>query len=268
MAYKATREAATAKRSSSLAKTSAAKKSPATSRSPSKQVSRKQDIVSNPIWVPVAGLVGLIALGFAWLLLPLDEWLKQFSDWINSYGAAGVVGFAVFYAVSLLFLMPGAPMTIAAAIAYGWWAAPLALGAGLLSATLAFFISRYLLRERAEAYFEQRPKLRAVEAAVNDEGWKVVALVRLSPVIPFGVQNYFFGVTGVSLRTYLIVSAFAVLPGTFLDVYIGVLARTASRDGGAVKWGLLIVGLIATILVMALVTVKARQKLREHGVKT
>jgi uncharacterized membrane protein YdjX (TVP38/TMEM64 family) len=267
MAGKVKRTAAAVIGRSAPAQTPVAKRAPAKSTAPTQQVSTRQDIVSNPIWVPVAGLIGLIALGFAWLLLPLDEWLKQFSDWINSYGAAGVIGFAVFFAVALLLLMPGAPMTIAAAIAYGWWAVPLALGAGLVSATVAFLISRYLLRKRIEPYFEQRPKLRAVEAAVNDEGWKVVALVRLSPVIPFATQNYFFGVTGVPFRTYLIVSAFAVLPGTFLDVYIGILARTASQDGGPVKWTLLIVGLIATVAVMILVTVKARAKLREHGVK-
>ena len=224
--------------------------------------------MSNPIWVPAAGALGFVALGFAWLLLPVDEWVKQFSEWIDGFGAAGVIGFALLYLVGTLVLMPGTPMSIAAGIAYGWWALLIVLGAGLISAAIAFIISRHLLRERVEKMLRQRPPLRATEEAVNEEGWKVVALVRLSPVIPFAVQNYFFGVTGVPFATYLAVTAIAVLPGGFLNIYLGVLARTAAQDGGAATWGFLIIGLIATVVVMVLVTVKARAKLREHGVKT
>jgi uncharacterized membrane protein YdjX (TVP38/TMEM64 family) len=236
-------------------------------RAPPKEESAAEEVVSNPIWVPIAGTAGFIALGFAWLLLPLDEWMKQFSEWINGFGAAGVIGFALLYLLGTLVLMPGTPLSIAAGIAYGWWALLLVLGAGLVSAVLAFLISRYLLRDRVDKFLQQRPPLRAAEEAVNEEGWKVVALLRLSPVIPFAVQNYFFGVTGVPLATFLTVSAIAILPGSFLNIYLGVLGRTAAQDGAAVSWGFLIVGLIATIAVMVLVTIKARAKLREHGVK-
>jgi uncharacterized membrane protein YdjX (TVP38/TMEM64 family) len=262
MPSKAKRKAVKAER-----KSPPARRPPRKRRAPPKQVSPVEEIVESPIWIPIAGLVGFMLLGFAWMLLPLDQWLEQFSDWLNGFGAAGVAGFALVYMIGTLLLMPCTPMSIAAGIAYGWWALPLVLGAGLISATLAFMISRYLLRHRVDKYLRQRRQLRAAEEAVNDEGWKVVALVRLSPVIPFAMQNYFFGVTRVPLAVYAAVSAIAILPGGFLNIYLGVLGRTAAQDATVVSWGFLIVGLIATVAVMVLVTVKARAKLREHGVE-
>jgi uncharacterized membrane protein YdjX (TVP38/TMEM64 family) len=224
-------------------------------------------VAASPLWIPAAGALGFLALGFAWLLLPLDEWMTQFSEWINSFGAAGVAGFALFYVAATLMLMPGTPLSIAAGIAYGWWALPLVIGAGLASATLAFMISRHLLRARVLRMLELRPQMQAAEEAVNEEGWKVVGLLRLSPVFPFAAQNYFFGMTGLALPVYLAVTAVAVLPGGFLNVYLGVLGRQAAQNAGPLTWSFLIVGLAATVVVMVLVTRKARQKLREHGVK-
>src|SRR5687767_14061170 len=69
--------------------------------------------------------------------------------------------------------------------------------ASTTTAALAFLIARYLARERVRRMVEHSPKLRAVDAAIGNEGWKVVALLRLSPAVPFNVQNYLYGVTAI-----------------------------------------------------------------------
>jgi len=74
-----------------------------------------------------------------------------------------------------------------------------------------------------------------VDEAVAREGWKIVALTRLSPVFPFNLLNYAFGLTNVRVRDYVVASWAGTLPGTILYVYLGSLAGDLTRvaTGGA-----------------------------------
>jgi uncharacterized membrane protein YdjX (TVP38/TMEM64 family) len=139
--------------------------------------------------------------------------------------------------------------------------------ASTLGASLAFLIARYLLRARVERWLEGRERLSAIDRAVEQQGWRVVALTRLSPVFPFNVQNYFYGLTGVGFWRYALTSWVAMLPGTVLYVYLGVAGgQVAAALGGAASWGqtaLLVAGLIATLLVVALITRVAKQELEK-----
>ena len=133
-------------------------------------------------------------------------------------------------------------------------------------AALAFLIARYLMRSRVERWLAGRDKLGAVDRAVEQQGWKVVALTRLSPVFPFNVQNYFYGLTAVGFWAYVLTSIVAMLPGTLLYVYIGVAGTgVAAALTGAASWGrtgLQVTGLAATLLVVWLVTSAARRELQ------
>jgi uncharacterized membrane protein YdjX (TVP38/TMEM64 family) len=222
-------------------------------------------VADHPWCLPAAGLIGFVALGFAWAFLPLDEWLEEFSRWINGFGIAGFIAFAAAYALGTLLLLPAAPMSVAAGIAFGWWAAPLVFAGGLLSATAAFLAGRHFARSYVQSVARSRPVMRATEEAINDEGWKIVALVRLSPVIPFGAQNYLFGTTGVRLATYLMVTALAIIPGGLLNVYVGILGREAAEGSSSpLGWAFLGVGIVATIVGTVLITRKAREKLGQY----
>lgn len=225
------------------------------------------EVVVAKAWPWIVAVLVLVALGFAWALLPLGDWLQSFSDWINGFGAFGVIAFGIGYVVAVVLLVPGAVLTFAAAVAYGWWALPLVLVAASIGAVLGFLISRYLLRDRVRTMIESRPTVKAAADAVDEQGWKVLLLLRTSPVVPFSAQNYLFGITRIPLPTYLAASAGGMIPGTLLNVYLGVLGAAAGGGGNdGVSWGFLIAGLIATIAAMALVTWKAREKLKEAGV--
>ena len=103
-----------------------------------------------------------------------------------------------------------------------------------LGATAAFLVGRYLARAFIAAKIEGHPKFAAIDEAVAREGWKIVALLRLSPVVPFNVLNYAFGVTRVSLRDYVVASWIGMMPGTLLYVYLGSIAGDlagAARPG-------------------------------------
>jgi uncharacterized membrane protein YdjX (TVP38/TMEM64 family) len=101
------------------------------------------------------------------------------------------------------------------------------------------------------SWFEGRKRFEAVDRAVGEEGWRIVALTRLSPLFPFNLLNYFYGLTRVSFRGYVLASWVAMLPGTVLYVYLGAAgAQVASAATGTADWGrtaLQVLGLLATL---------------------
>src|SRR4029434_5373395 len=96
--------------------------------------------------------------------------------------------------------------------------------AAALGAASAFLVSRYLARAWVARKIERNPKFKAIDEAVAKEGWKIVILTRLSPVFPFNVMNYTFGLTRVSFWEYFFASWIGMMPGTVLYVYVGSLA--------------------------------------------
>lgn len=206
-------------------------------------------------------LIGLVA---AWSFLPLDEWIAALREWVESLGPLGWIVFALIYAVAVFFLIPGSLLTLAAGVAFGLWGFVIVVSGATLGASLAFLAGRYLFRDRIAGLFEARPRLRAVDRAIGREGWRIVALLRLSPVVPFSLQNWALGGTPVSFRAYLPATFFGIMPGTLLYVWIGSLgaAAGAGEAAGPARTALLVLGLIATGVTVWLVSRKARQILQ------
>ena len=79
---------------------------------------------------------------------------------------------------------------------------------------------------------EGNERFRAIDEAVGREGWKIVGLTRLSPVFPFNLLNYAYGITRVSLRDYFFATWIGMLPGGVMYVYLGSLAGSLATLGG------------------------------------
>ena len=218
------------------------------------------------LWIGVAAVVA--GLTVAWLFLPAKEWAEAFHRWVEELGIWGPIAFGLVYVVAVVALAPASALTIAGGLAFGFWAFPLVLVAATIGASLAFYVARLLVRDRVKSFVEARVKLRAIDAAVSEEGWKIVGLLRLSPIFPFNLQNYFFGATRIRFVPYLVATAVGIAPGTLVYVYLGTLGKVAGdgEDGGTLKWLFFGIGLVATIAVAVFVTRKAREKLKEAGV--
>jgi len=195
--------------------------------------------------VLVALIAGAIA---AWFLLAVQDWIESFTDTIHDLGAWGVAAFGLVYVLATVLMIPPSALTVVAGVAYGLYGVPLVLVAATLGASLAFLIARYGARERFKRYVQKYPRAKAIREAVNDAGWKIVAMLRLSPVIPFNVQNYFFGTTEINFWRYALATLLGIIPGTTLYVYLGSLGSQDS-EGGAVKWVFLAIGMVATVIV-------------------
>lgn len=210
------------------------------------------------LWVGLGAL--LLGVVLAWFLLPLGEWVQALERWFRDLGPAGVVVFALAYVVGTVVLAPGSAMSILGGLLFGWWGVPIVLVSASIGTSLAFLIARYLARDAVASRLESRPKLKAVDKAVDEEGWKVVALLRLSPLVPFGLQNYLFGLTSVGFWPYALATAFGIVPGTALYVSLGALGQGAARgtSAGPAGWVLLGIGAAATVAVTILVGRRAK----------
>jgi len=158
-------------------------------------------------------------------------------------------------------------MSIAAGAMFGWWGLPLCVLAATAGATASFLVSRYFFEDALEDWLEGRRAFYAVKNAVDEEGWKIVLPLRLSPVVPFGLLNYMLGLTRIPLASYIIWTAIGIFPGSFVDVYIGVIGVNAANASDTAQLAYLVLGLAATMGVGLLITFKARAYLREEGVK-
>ncbi len=217
-------------------------------------------------------IVIVIALFLAMRFLPVQQWLRSFNDWVGQMGVIGILIFILVYAVATVFLAPGAILTIGAGFAFGLWKGFLAVSAGAtIGASLAFLVARFIARDKVEAIAKRNDKFRKIDNAIGRQGAKLIFLLRLSPVIPFNLSNYFYGLTGVKFWPYVLASWVGMMPGTFLYVYIGTagkVAVSAAADGEAIKhgwqyWTFMSVGLAATIIVTIWVTKIARDALRK-----
>ena len=222
----------------------------------------------------VALIVIVIALFLAMKFLPVQQWLGSFNDWVGQMGAIGIFIFIGVYAVATVLLAPGAILTIGAGFAFGLSKGFLAVSAGsTLGAALAFLVARFIARGKVEAIAKRNDKFRNIDSAIGKQGAKLIFLLRLSPVIPFNLSNYLYGLTGVKFWPYMLASWIGMMPGTFLYVYIGTASQaaiSAAAGGEAVQhgwqyWTFISIGLAATVIVTIWVTKIARDALKKTG---
>jgi uncharacterized membrane protein YdjX (TVP38/TMEM64 family) len=143
-------------------------------------------------------IVIVIALFLAMRFLPVQQWLRNFNDWVGQMGVAGIFIFIGVYATATVLLAPGSILTIGAGFAFGLWKGFLAASAGAtIGASLAFLVARFIARDKVEAIAKGNEKFRNIDSSIGKQGAKLVFLLRLSPVIPFNLSNYFYGLTGV-----------------------------------------------------------------------
>jgi uncharacterized membrane protein YdjX (TVP38/TMEM64 family) len=224
-------------------------------------------------WIGLA--VAIVALMAAVRLLPVADWLRAFNDWIGGVGPLGIVMYATVYALATVLFLPGWILTVGAGIAFGllWGTVAVSLGS-TAGAALAFLIARYVARDAVATWSRTDPRFSAIDRAIGEKGWKIVALLRLSPLVPFNLSNYVYGLTAVRFWPYVLASWIAMLPGTVLYVYLGVIGK-ASLEAAAgaaerdpLEYVFLGAGLAATVAVTIYVTRLARQALKQTEVAT
>ena len=217
-------------------------------------------------WALLIGAIFVAARYFG--AAPLRDLLR----WISGLGSTAPLVFVPSYVVACVLFIPGSILTLSAGFLFGVVRGSIYVSiAATLGATVAFLIGRYAARQWVAARLASYPKFRAVDEAVAHEGWKIVALTRLSPLFPFNLLNYAFGLTSVRIRDYVVASWAGTLPGTIVYVYLGSLAgdltraATGESQRSIAEWALYVLGLLATIAVAVYVTRVSTRALRQFS---
>lgn len=208
------------------------------------------------------------------LTLPLQQWFRAAIEWTATHREVAGAAFVGLYVVATVAFVPGLPLTLAAGAIFGVGYGSVLVSIGsTLGATAAFFAGRTVARDWVRQRIAGWPRFVAVDRAVESRGFFVVLLTRLSPLFPFFLLNYAYGVTAARPRDYVLGSWLGMMPATIAYVYAGSLAADVSQalageaELGGTGWLLVGLGLAATIAVTVLVTRVARGFLeREIGV--
>jgi len=225
--------------------------------------------------VLIGGLVVLLII--ATKHFDIRELLQASLLWVDSLGVLAPIVYMIIYNLATLLFIPGSLLTLKGGCLFGlFWGSIYVTIAAMFGAIFAFLIGRYLSRDWVCKQIENHPKFKAINQAVKREGWKIVLLTRLSPIFPFNLLNYVFGVTQVSLKDYVF-GSIGMIPATVVYVYIGSLARNlvtldmsnrpTTTETQIAQWVIRIIGLIATIAVTVYITHLSKKALDESVVQ-
>jgi uncharacterized membrane protein YdjX (TVP38/TMEM64 family) len=212
----------------------------------------------------------VVAAYVAAKLFVAEDLLRNFLRWVGGLGALGPLIFIGMYTLAPVLFFPGVILSIGAGTIFGVVAGSIYVSIGAtLGATCAFLAGRYLARGWVAARLEHNAKFMAIDHAVGREGWKIVGLARLSPLFPFNLLNYAFGLTSISLRDYFFATWVGMIPGIVMYVYLGSLAGDVALVGSnqikrnPAHWAFEVGGFVVSVAVAGFVTYVAGRALRE-----
>ncbi|WP_241521137.1 TVP38/TMEM64 family protein [Kineobactrum sediminis] len=170
-----------------------------------------------------------------------------------------------------LLLVPGILFTTGAGFAFGLLEGVVYVVIGTtLGAVLAFLIARHLMGERAAQFVRSHSRLQHVSQELVPEGWKIIMLTRLVPFFPFKVSNYFFGLTGFSLRGFTLGTLAGIIPFSLHNVYLGSIAADIALLGAGesaftpLQWALYGSGFIVVVVLVLYINRLARRALARY----
>ncbi|XP_002976166.2 uncharacterized protein LOC9646338 [Selaginella moellendorffii] len=244
----------------------------------SEEIREDEEAVSGDAAVKGTVLAGLLLIGtvggFAgagyYYRDQINEFLLQFADVIEAYGPAGYAIFIAVYAGLEVLAIPAIPLTMSAGLLFGTLTGTVIVSvSGTIAATLSFLIARYVARDKILKLAEGNKKYMAIDKAIGENGFRVVALLRLSPLLPFSLGNYLYGLTSVKLVPYVLGSWVGMLPGTWAYVSAGAFGRALIQEsesklpGGPQQLATLGLGLLATVVAAGYVTRLAKDSIKD-----
>jgi uncharacterized membrane protein YdjX (TVP38/TMEM64 family) len=225
---------------------------------------------TGPRWKLLLGLCLGVGVVLVLWRFPVARRISELLGWMRGQGLAGAAVFVVVYVLACVLFLPGSLLTLGAGAVFGVGVGfPLVSLSSTLGATASFLVGRFLLRDWVARRASSHPRFAAVERAVARGGWRIVGLLRLSPLFPFNLLNYGLGLTPVRLREYVLASWIGMMPGTLLYVWLGALAgdvtqlASGSRPRSPWEWAFYGLGLLATLGVTVYITRLARTALQK-----
>jgi uncharacterized membrane protein YdjX (TVP38/TMEM64 family) len=195
--------------------------------------------------------------------------IARLLEWLQGAGPWGALLCGLAYIPAAVLFVPASVLTLGAGFVFGVAKGTVIVSLGSTAgAAAAFIVARTAGHDWVVGRMARYPALDAIGRAVESEAFKVVLLTRLSPLFPFNLLNYAFGLSSVPFKTYVLASWIGMLPGTLMYIYLGSAAQSvAALLSGQLRrtpgqQAMFAAGLVATVAVTTIVTRKARRVLR------
>src|SRR5438132_4856066 len=172
-------------------------------------------------FLAVVGLLLVLSRSFS-----IVELIESTQQHVMHWGAWSVICYPLLFALCNVLLLPGGILSVGSGFFFGlWWGFFIVLVGNAIGAAVSFALSRWIARRWFKRKLSQNATLRALEPAVEREGWKIIILSQLHPLFPTSLLNYLYGLTKIPFRTYMLWVSIGRTPGLFLYAYLGTLGQ-------------------------------------------
>ncbi len=180
----------------------------------------------------------------------------------------GIVTFAFFYVISVLLILPASWLSLLAGFLYGpYFGSIVVFLSAFIGASISFFLAKEYFVKKIETIISRFPKTKLLEKIINKGGLKLIILTRLSPLFPFSILNYFYGLNKVRYKDFSIGLLF-IIPGTYLYCALGSLSNNLDEIKNLKLNGnttTTIISIISTFLIVYFLTKYSNEVIKESS---
>ena len=180
----------------------------------------------------------------------------------------GIVTFVFFYIISVLLILPASWLSLLAGFLYGpYFGSIVVFLSAFIGASISFFLAKEYFVKKIETIISRFPKIKLLEKIINKGGLKLIILTRLSPLFPFSILNYFYGLNKVSYKDFSIGLLF-IIPGTYLYCALGSLSNNLDEIKNLKLNGnttTTIISIISTFLIVYFLTKYSNEVIKESS---
>src|SRR5438128_5306134 len=187
--------------------------------------------IRRAIYWQFGGLVIAVALISALSrFFPIVDFVEAAQKRVMNWGTWGAICYPLLFAACNILLLPGGVLAVGGGFFFGlWWGFLIVFAGNVLGAAISFGLSRWVARRWFRRRLSRNATLRALEPALERESWKIILLSQLHPLFPTSLLNYFYGLTRIRFRTYMLWASIGRMPGLFLYAYVGTLGQLGLR---------------------------------------
>lgn len=220
------------------------------------------------IFITLAASAVLVSIVLGLLKLTgFDTQVLQFLEWVRNSGIPGQAVFFIVVALTVVLLLPAVILTMAAGYLYGVVGGSIIIVfAETLGAFIAFIAARQLQNHYELGFLRQRNLLEKWENTLASRGWRIIAILRMIPFFPFKLSNYYFGLTPVTTRNYVLGTLIGLWPISVFNVYLGSIAGDLMSLGSSTshrtpfQWFIYLVGFLVVAVIVVVVLKYAQRQ--------
>ena len=221
----------------------------------------------NPIVVTILASTLFVAAVVA--ILVAFDWhdeVIRWLEWIRRQGVMAPVLFILLMAAVVVFLLPGVFFTTGAGFVFGVVQGTIYVVLGTtLGAAIAYLTARHFFGKQVAQWLQQRIHLQVVADEARKHGWQIVLLTRLVPFFPGKLSNYFFGLTPIKFKDFVLGTLIGIIPFSLHNVWLGAMAALGLKGtANPLQWGLYLLGFLATVALIFYLQRIAQQALRRY----